>query len=636
MPTTAPIICLPPSAHVPVITATPVATGGGTTVSQTINDIAFLITTTDSGALSYAIDQSVPQFGKNWALTSETPAICSVSGNQVLKISSGKGVIRASGSNGFSKILTLDFTATTTTSEVWTGMVAGSQSAKLSDPILSLLVAGKNKNYYATTYPLSSAPVAGANFPKNSNCWAAGIDITGSMIATGLGGNVRASNSGALVTPQHSVGVKHFGSGPENMGPGQKGFFVDATGIIYERTVVQRYIHPTKDLIMILWNAPLPAGVKPFKLAGASMRDSITRRFYGMGWQISQEKNVSPVSFDATHLDYYPLNNPLDISWRASWLRMSDPSHRLFGLESLLQNARTGDSGGAIGGFYNGETYLVSLFTGPNYGNLYGLDQATELNSIIASIDAAAGISTGYAVGVLESGFDPLSLSPAMWLDASDASTLYDATSGGAVVAPDGGVARWQDKSGNALHATQATTGYRPLRKSGMLNGKSVLRFDGVDDSFVHALNIVGDNTVFVVLKSLQTSYTDIKEIFSATAPNTSRNGLLREWTSSQWGTDRNEGFKTSGQSVKSGYKIISVQSVGTNGNFTHNGAASSFTSSQFTFDAAGMQCIGGLAAPSSRNYNADIAEILVFPTALSSTDRAKVETYLNSKWAIY
>jgi hypothetical protein len=69
-----------------------------------------------------------------------------------------------------------------------------------------------------------------------------------------------------------------------------------------------------------------------------------------------------------------------------------------------------------------------------------------------------------------------------MWLDASDASTLYDATSGGSLVSANGGIARWEDKSGNARHALQSSSSQRPLRKSGIIGGKDVVRFDGSND----------------------------------------------------------------------------------------------------------------------------------------------------------
>jgi hypothetical protein len=76
----------------------------------------------------------------------------------------------------------------------------------------------------------------------------------------------------------------------------------------------------------------------------------------------------------------------------------------------------------------------------------------------------------------------PARTTTALWLDGADASTLYDATSGGSLVAADGAVARWEDKSGNARHLTQGTLGSRPARKTSIQNGRDVLRFDGSAD----------------------------------------------------------------------------------------------------------------------------------------------------------
>lgn len=70
----------------------------------------------------------------------------------------------------------------------------------------------------------------------------------------------------------------------------------------------------------------------------------------------------------------------------------------------------------------------------------------------------------------------------ALWLDAADTSTMYDATSGGSLVVNNGAVARWEDKSGNSRHATQATAGNRPVYTSSGLNSRNVITFDGVDD----------------------------------------------------------------------------------------------------------------------------------------------------------
>jgi hypothetical protein len=78
----------------------------------------------------------------------------------------------------------------------------------------------------------------------------------------------------------------------------------------------------------------------------------------------------------------------------------------------------------------------------------------------------------------------PAQISTSLWLDASDAATLFDAVSGGSPVAADGAVARWQDKSGNDRHATQSASGSRGLRKTSIQNSLDVVRLDGTNDFF--------------------------------------------------------------------------------------------------------------------------------------------------------
>ena len=73
------------------------------------------------------------------------------------------------------------------------------------------------------------------------------------------------------------------------------------------------------------------------------------------------------------------------------------------------------------------------------------------------------------------SGWTPASLSTALWLDGADGTTMYDATSGGSVVAANGTVARWEDKSGNTRHVTQATAGTRPTLRASVINSKSAI-----------------------------------------------------------------------------------------------------------------------------------------------------------------
>lgn len=66
--------------------------------------------------------------------------------------------------------------------------------------------------------------------------------------------------------------------------------------------------------------------------------------------------------------------------------------------------------------------------------------------------------------------------------DFSNPASLYDATSGGSLVASGAAIARAEDQSGNAAHMTQSTSANRPLRIVAAQNGLDAARFDGSND----------------------------------------------------------------------------------------------------------------------------------------------------------
>jgi hypothetical protein len=95
----------------------------------------------------------------------------------------------------------------------------------------------------------------------------------------------------------------------------------------------------------------------------------------------------------------------------------------------------------------------------------------------------------------------PAEITTALWIDLSDSSTLFDAVSGGGPVTNGVGIARAEDKSGNARHFTQSTPGARPTWTSGAQNGLGVGSFDGGD-----WLTSVSANSVWTFLHSSQST----------------------------------------------------------------------------------------------------------------------------------
>ena len=210
--------------------------------------------------------------------------------------------------------------------------------------------------------------------------------------------------------------------------------------------------------------------------------------------------------------------------------------------------------------------------------------------------------------------FNPLSLAPALWLSDTGSDP-----------------AQWDDISGNNRHATQATVANQPDIIANALNGRQVRRFNGTSDRLTGPnLGSVENLTTFVV--SVHTGVTTNVGLRIALCLNLYWDGtsldkrLLSQSTSSTdailSNIDNNpsitSGIMTNGSKNKAtldgGSQVMSV------GNVSSMASSSIF-----------IGCYSNL----SFFWQGDIAEILVFPTALSPQDRRKVEKYLSDKWAI-
>jgi hypothetical protein len=259
-----------------------------------------------------------------------------------------------------------------------------------------------------------------------------------------------------------------------------------------------------------------------------------------------------------------------------------------------------------------------------------------------------------------------------LWLDASDASTLYDATTGGSLVAADGGVARWEDKSGNARHMTQGTAGSRPARKTSIQGGLDVLRFDGSNDflsvpSSTATFKFLHDATggiVFAVYKANAaqgTAYVWCNNTNPSTASVASQTGVYyRHDTSDLAVADRyavisntSSGFRmvraSAANTVESGtFLLIAVQYDMNQGSAADRHDAFLNGSEITGTDTLGVGENSSLSTSAATgdlhifaNNNAvnkmagDLCEMIIYEGKMSTADRQSVENYLLGKWGI-
>lgn len=115
------------------------------------------------------------------------------------------------------------------------------------------------------------------------------------------------------------------------------------------------------------------------------------------------------------------------------------------------------------------------------------------------------------------SGFNPLSVSPAFWYDPSDLSSMFQTTDTSTPAVVDSPVGRINDKSGNNRHLLQATAGFRPiLRADGAFR---YLEFNGVDKVINATFTL---NQPFDRISALRmVTYSDADRIFDGINPAT-------------------------------------------------------------------------------------------------------------------
>jgi len=227
----------------------------------------------------------------------------------------------------------------------------------------------------------------------------------------------------------------------------------------------------------------------------------------------------------------------------------------------------------------------------------------------------------------------PLTISGlALWLDADDATTLFQDSAGTTPAASDGDpVGQWADKSGNDRHATQATPGARPTVQLAEQNGRAIIRGDGTDDVMTATITAKETRTLFVVAHKQ-----------AASALSKQAWGFASD---AQLYANTNDGAGTLYWSTEAG-AVVSIGGTVTNWNIIAlvfaglssctprlNGVAgSAFDPKNSYKDAVSLTLLG---RPLVAGGDYDLAEVLLFDSALSADDLAAIETYLGTKWSI-
>lgn len=204
-------------------------------------------------------------------------------------------------------------------------------------------------------------------------------------------------------------------------------------------------------------------------------------------------------------------------------------------------------------------------------------------------------------------------------------------------------VSQWNDLSGNDNHATQSTEANKPIYKTNILNGKPVLRYSGTESLYIPddaSLHISPKITIFAVvdLTERTTGTTTIRTIISNELTYNYRNFWLVHWDN-LWFFRANPQGLTSILEVKSDEysslspTLLTLRADGSTIRLFVDGEIQ--TASQSYSTLATQESLTGIGRQSDnqRSWHGDLAEILVYDTSLSDSDREQVEQYLGEKW---
>jgi hypothetical protein len=223
-----------------------------------------------------------------------------------------------------------------------------------------------------------------------------------------------------------------------------------------------------------------------------------------------------------------------------------------------------------------------------------------------------------------------------LWLDASDASTLFQNSNGTTVASADGDpVGYWGDKSGNSNHTIQADGTKKPLLKTSIQNSKNGVRPDGVND-FLKSTTGGADGSYTLFCVNIKRSGGRHMMVVSTGQEVTGKrrclwhydnskiafNGLSRDFSSTfSWDTG-----VTNIAQIKN---TLSTVTITKNNSTPQQG---SVTLVAHTATDIFIGCNNG----TTENWNGDLCEIIYYNTIVSDGNISTISDYLNSKWSVY
>lgn len=229
--------------------------------------------------------------------------------------------------------------------------------------------------------------------------------------------------------------------------------------------------------------------------------------------------------------------------------------------------------------------------------------------------------------------FNPLTLTPFLWLDASDTSSI---------TAVSNAVSQWNDKSGNSRHVSQGTAAAQP-RTGDLVNGRNALFFDGGDALTRSASGFptTGARTMFAVASYTGTAsaYQHIA-IWGNTQLTLNSSFALTTFLDGSSYRGRIHFFmnNSSPMTTQTLQTAIPHQLTATydginTSQILGNGVAGQTLTAALTTATDGLFLVGDRTWQSGERWTGHICEVILYGRLLTTGERTTVENYLRTKW---
>ena len=224
----------------------------------------------------------------------------------------------------------------------------------------------------------------------------------------------------------------------------------------------------------------------------------------------------------------------------------------------------------------------------------------------------------------------PHSFSPRMLSGSTNLWMRADAITG---LSDGDKIATWPDSGPGAHDGIQGNATYQPTYKSGIQNGKPIVRFSVTDLTLAGSFTITNDISVFavysvtacgdgVVFACNAISGSPSWEFCRAGIYNVNFPGV---WVISTFGTLTTGVFHS---------MSFTRAGVGT-AQYWHDGSTIATIDNGYSFTDGAPKIVGARTDSHQMSMAGDLSELVLYDRGLSTADRQRVERYLMRKWGL-